>query len=158
MRQLCPIAIFAFVVLRAHGTTNEIPFEYREGLLWIKATVPHSSDPLNLLLDTGAGASVLDTATAKKMKLELGRPVNVRGVESTLAGHWLKLPSVTADGVPLPANYLAVNLQKLSKSCASPVTDSWAPISSANVSFKLTSMPTRSGSCRLGPRSRQATK
>jgi len=108
-------------VLRAHASTNEIPFELRDGLLWIKASVPQSAEPLNFLVDTGAGASVLDAATAGRLKLGFGRSVNVRGVETTLTGHWLKPLSATANGVSLPANYVAVDLQKLSKSCAVPV-------------------------------------
>jgi len=121
---LCPIAIFAVLFLNACVTIaadNEIAFEYREGLLWVKATVPQSSDHLNLLLDTGAGVSVLNTATAERLKLKLGCPVNVRGVENTFTGHRLKDVKVIAGGIQLPSPYLAVDLQNLSSSCAQPV-------------------------------------
>jgi hypothetical protein len=121
MRRWCLIPIFAFALLRAHAGCDEIPFEYREGLLWIKAVVPQSADALNLLLDTGAGVSVLNTTTAERLKLKSGRKVNVCGVETTLTGYWLDPISATANLVQLPANYLAVDLQKLSKSCARPV-------------------------------------
>src|ERR1051326_2060642 len=119
MRRLSLAAIFAFAFVSAHASPDEIPFEYREGLLWFKATISPSCSPLNLLLDTGAGVSVLNTVTAERLKLGFGRAVNVRGVEETLTGHWLKSLSVTANGVHLPAKYLAVDLEKLSKSCAS---------------------------------------
>jgi hypothetical protein len=114
-------AIFAVALLRAHAAPNEIPFEFREGLLWIKATVPQSPDPLNLLVDTGAGVSVLDTRVAERLKLKFGRAVNVRSVETILTGHWLQPLPIKANGIQLPENYLAVDLQKLNQSCASPV-------------------------------------
>jgi hypothetical protein len=121
VRCSCIIAILAIALLRASASTNEIPFEFRHGLLWIKASVPQSAEPLNLLVDTGAGASVLDAAVAGRLKLGFGSPVNVRGVETTLTGHWLKPVSATANGVPLPAKYVAVDLHELSKSCVLPV-------------------------------------
>jgi hypothetical protein len=116
----CIIAILAFA-LRASASANEIPFEFRDGLLWVKATVSESPEPLNLLVDTGAGASVLNAAAAERLKLRFGRAVNVRGVETTLSGHWLKPLCATANGVPLPTNYVAVDLRELSKSCVLPV-------------------------------------
>ncbi len=121
VRQLCSTAILAFALLKAQAATNEITFKYREGLLWVKATVTQSSAPLNFLLDTGAGVSVLDAATAVQLKLKFGRPVNVRGVETTLTGHWLNPISATANGVQLPSSYLAVDLHQLGKSCQQPV-------------------------------------
>jgi hypothetical protein len=117
-------AILALALLRAHAAIpvpTEFPFEFREGLLWIKANVRNSAGPLNLLLDTGAGVSVINDATAERLKLNFGRPVTVHGVGTTLTGHWLKPFSATAAGVSLPGNFLAVDLGPLSKSCAQPV-------------------------------------
>jgi hypothetical protein len=31
---------------------KEMPFEFKEGLLWVKVTVPESAQPLNFLLDS----------------------------------------------------------------------------------------------------------
>jgi hypothetical protein len=121
MRQLCLTAIFSFALLKAHAATNEIPFQYREGLLWVKATVSQSAAPLSLLLDTGAGVSVLDAATAQRLSLKSGRPVNVRGVETTLTGHWLNPIAATANDVQLPARFLAVDLHQLRQSCRQPL-------------------------------------
>jgi hypothetical protein len=124
VRRPCLTAIFAFALLKAHAAvpaTAEFPFEFREGLLWIKATVPESAEPLNLLLDTGAGISVMNAATAERLKLSLGRAVTVHGVGTTLTGYWLRPVSASAEGVQLPANFLAVDLQQLSKSCSRPV-------------------------------------
>ena len=121
MRPLCLIAILALAVLKARATTNEIPFEYREGLLWIKATIQPSADSLNFLLDTGAGVTVLNTATADRLQLPHGQPIVVQGVGTSLRGYVLKSLSLNADGTPLTAPALAVDLVKFSGSCAQPV-------------------------------------
>jgi len=124
MRHLCAIVILIATLLKTQAgdyATNEIPFEFREGLLWIKASVPQSSQPLNLLLDTGAGASVINRSTADRLGLKPGVAVNVRGVSTTLTGYKLRGVSVRVGDVPLPADYIAVDLSKLSFSCQQPI-------------------------------------
>lgn len=124
MRRPCLIAILAFAGLGVHaaGTAlTEIPIESREGLLWLKAEASPSGEPLSLLLDTGAGVSVLTTTAAERLGLTLGRAVTVHGVESTLAGHSLKPVSLTTGGVPLPLIGFSVDLKQFSDSCAVPV-------------------------------------
>ena len=124
MRQLCAITILATALLKAHAAQNasaEIPLEFREGLIWIKATLPQSGGALNLLLDTGAGTSVLNRSTTDRLGLDLGSAVTVRGVAATLTGYNLKGVSARAGDVPLPTEYLAVDLSRLSSSCERPV-------------------------------------
>jgi hypothetical protein len=121
---LFTIAIFvsALVGLQAAPIVlAEFPFQYHEGLLWIKVAVPQSVTPLNFLLDTGAGASVINLSTAKRIGLKLGEPVTVRGVEKTLTGYWQQRMSVSVGEVQLPQKYLAVDLSKLSGACERPV-------------------------------------
>jgi len=123
-RPLCLIATLLLAVTNARATnpaSSEIPFEYREGLIWIKASVAHSTKPLNLLLDTGAAASVINLPVAQQLGLKPGKPISVRGVESTLTGYWLKGVHATAQGISLPAEYIALDLTKLSNSCERPV-------------------------------------
>lgn len=95
--------------------------EYREGLLWVKASCAQSDESLNLLLDTGAGVSVLNATAAQRLGLKPGRRIAVRGVETTLSGYSIRPLSLTAEGFELPGPSLAVNLQALSSSCAKPV-------------------------------------
>ena len=113
------IIVFA-AVLRlpaASKTLAEFPFEFREGMLWIQVSVPQSETPLNFLLDTGAGANVINLNTAKRFGFKLGRTIIVRGVQTTLTGYWLESMSAKVGGVPLPADYLAVDLEKLGNAC-----------------------------------------
>jgi hypothetical protein len=124
VRRVCLTASFAFALLAVHAatySTGEIPFEYREGLLWIKATVRQPSTTLNLLLDTGAGVSVLNTSAAERIGLQLGSPMLVRGVATSVTGYSLRPVSLSSKGFQLPAPSIAVDLQTLSSSCEQAV-------------------------------------
>ena len=123
-RHVCAITTLAIALLKAQAATDtlaEMPFEFREGLLWVKVTVVESAQPLNFLLDTGAGASVINRGTADRLGLHLGSEVNVHGVETTLLGYWLKGISAAAGTASLPGDYVAVDLTRLSHSCERPV-------------------------------------
>lgn len=127
VRCRCYLGLIFFVAAlfrgSAAGTTTlaEIPFQYREGLLWVEVHVPQSEKPLNFLLDTGAGVSTINVATAKKIGLKLGQEVTVHGVETNLTGHWQEHMLAKANGVRLPSEYLTVDLETLSRSCEVPV-------------------------------------
>ena len=124
MRTILIIATSIFVLLRARGEATavaEFPFEFREGLVWFQVTVRQSDKPLNFLVDTGAGASVINLSTAKRMSLKPGRPVRVRGVAGTLIGYWQQGIVAKASDIDLPTDYLALDLEKFSRSCERPV-------------------------------------
>ena len=110
-----------FQVQAAPVVLAEFPFQYREGLLWVEVTVPKSSRPLNFLVDSGAGVSVINLKTARKLGLKLGRKVAVSGVETTMTGYWQQHLSAQAGMVRLPDDYLALDLGTLSRSCEKPV-------------------------------------
>lgn len=99
----------------------EFPFQFREGLLWVKVSTPQSAKPLNFLLDSGAEVSVMNLAVAKQLGLPLANPIDVRGVEKSTVGYWTERTCVTAGGVALPGRYLALDLSKFSQSCEQPV-------------------------------------
>ncbi len=95
----------------------EFPFEFREGLLWVKVQVPESERVLNFLLDSGAEASVVNLQTAKDLGLPLGRRAEVRGVGVSMEAYWTGTRSAKANEVTLPNQLLALDLGKLSRSC-----------------------------------------
>ncbi len=116
--------VFAAALVRLQAAPvilAEFPFEYREGLLWIEVNIPQAEKPLNFLVDTGAGVSVINLNTARRIGLKLGQQVTVRGVETTLTGYWQQEMSAKVGEVRLPREYLAVDLEKLSSSCERPV-------------------------------------
>src|SRR5271155_3558845 len=59
------------------------PFQYRDGMIWVKVTVAGRTEPLNFLLDSGAGASVIDMATARRLGVKLGNRQTVLGVQGS---------------------------------------------------------------------------
>ena len=96
----------------------EFPFEFREGLLWVKVQVPESERVLNFLLDSGAETSVVNLGTAKELGLQLGQRAGVRGVGVSMDAFWTGTRSAKANEVELPSHLLALDLGKLSSSCA----------------------------------------
>lgn len=117
--------LFAAALLRAEAAglprTNEIPFEFRDGFIWVTVQTAESTRPLHFLLDSGAGVSVLNLDTAKRLGLKLGKAANVQGVSDSRVGFWPEHLSATANQVPLPTDYLAVDLSALSGACECPV-------------------------------------
>lgn len=121
---LCFILTTFATVVRGEAGKNlvtEFPFQFREGLLWVEVRVPQSNEPLNFLLDTGAGVGVINLRTAERIGLKLGREVHVQSVNATLTGYWQERITATVAKLRLPRQYLAVDLSKLSSSCERPV-------------------------------------
>jgi hypothetical protein len=101
----------------APSPLGEFAFESRSGLMWVKVSVAQSTVPLNFLLDSGAGVSVINLPTAKTLGMKLGQRVDVKGVGSSAEGFWPQRLQATASGVELPKECLAVDLAELSKVC-----------------------------------------
>lgn len=120
---LCVIFAVQAAVARgeAAASPTEFPFEYREGLLWVQIQLAESREPLRFLLDSGAGVSVVNLDTAKRLGLSLGERVNVSSVQTTMTGYWPQKLSANASGVALPSDYLALDLSKLSQACEQSV-------------------------------------
>jgi len=82
MRWLFRIVLFITFGAAAFPTdaapSVEIPFEFHDGFIWLRVSTPFSAQPLNFLLDTGASASVLDLAAARRLGLTLAERVSVR--------------------------------------------------------------------------------
>lgn len=123
-RRLCALLTLMAALLRGQAAglpAVEFPFEFREGLLWVEVTVPQEERPLHFLLDSGAGASVMHLDTAKRLQPKLGRKVAVQGVGAALTGYWLECPSARAGEVPLPTQFLALDLSRFGQACERPV-------------------------------------
>jgi hypothetical protein len=97
--------------------SSEFPFKFRAGLIWIQVDGSHGRKPMNFILDSGAEASVVDLQTARRLKLSLGQPVTVRGINATTLGFWTESLSARIGGVALAKDYLAMDLSALSAAC-----------------------------------------
>jgi hypothetical protein len=101
----------------ASPSVSEFSFESREGLLWVKVQPIAGTNSFNFLLDTGAAVSVLNFKTVQELNLPFATPVRVRGVHSVTTGYFPQRLDARAGTVPLPGDYLAVDLTRLSRKC-----------------------------------------
>ena len=120
VRTISTIGFLVFILLNGRAQTPptiEFPFELRQGLIFVQVTVPQSAKPLNFMLDSGAGVSVVNLRTAQLLGLKLGNRVSVRGVQKSVGGYWPEHLEATVGKTFLPRNYLAVDLPNLNPVC-----------------------------------------
>lgn len=120
---MLPSRLLSFVTLACLffasqlGAATPIPFQFRDGLIWVKVKPSGTGEPLNFLLDSGAGSSVLDLAAARRLGVRLGKSQSVQGVDSHSAAFQVKDFAARASGIALPTSILAVDLSGPSRSC-----------------------------------------
>jgi hypothetical protein len=115
--------VFAVVVeLLLQGAARSelpryIPFEYRDGLIWVKVKLAGNTRPLNFLLDSGASVSAVDLRTARTSGLHLGDPQPLEGVGGCGVGYSVKDLRGSLEGNALPKSVLAIDLGPVSETC-----------------------------------------
>ena len=115
------IGAMLLAVTENAATGSELPFEFANGFIRIEARVAQSSEPLHLLLDSGAEVSILSLRSARQLHLKLGAQTLVRGVDAELVAYRVKGLRATAGGVSLGRLSLVVNLPALDELCDAPV-------------------------------------
>src|SRR6516165_3975459 len=85
---------------------REIPFQYRDGLIWVKVELVGNRPPLNFLLDSGASVSAIDLQTAQADGLHLGDRQAVEGVNGYSCGYRVTDLQGTLGGNVLPKSVL----------------------------------------------------
>ncbi len=113
--------LIALLVPASADPVTEIPFRFTDGFICIEARTAQSARPLTLLLDSGAGASVLDLRTARRLKLKLAPAENVRGVGSEAAACRINPVRTTVGTTALPDMALAVDLSTADELCSHPI-------------------------------------
>lgn len=96
---------------------REIPFRFEDGFISLDVQIGRSARPLNFLLDSGAGASVMAIRTAERLGLELGEPQSVQGVGADAMAYTLSGVTGSASGVPVGDISLALDLQMADAIC-----------------------------------------
>ncbi|MEO8351735.1 MAG: retropepsin-like aspartic protease, partial [Chthoniobacteraceae bacterium] len=111
-------AIFVVTTLAAVAAdaAREIPCEYRDGMIWVKVTATSDGVSLNFLLDSGAGASVLDLAAARRIGVKLGRSETVHGVSGRTTAYRVNGFDARTGETAGPASLLALDLSDVSAS------------------------------------------
>jgi hypothetical protein len=100
---------------------TEIPCDYRAGMIWMQVRATGQARPLNFLLDSGAGSSVLDVACARGLGLKLGRAEAVQGVGGRCTAYRVNGFTAEVGGLPVAASLLALDLGSISASCGRAV-------------------------------------
>ena len=91
----------------------EIPFELRDGLICLNVKTVSTRSPLRFVLDSGAGMSALNLDAARKLKLKLGAPAWVVGVEGGSEARWVHGFAATVGDVPLIGDLLAFDFRQI---------------------------------------------
>ncbi len=110
------VTLFVGVFNQLHAAP-QIPFEFRDGLIWVKVSVPGRAERLNFLVDSGAGASVIDTDAARRLGVRLGAPERVLGVNGSATAYQVNHFAGTLGGVAVPRRLLALDLSSVSAVC-----------------------------------------
>ncbi len=100
---------------------HDVPFEFRDGLLWVRVQLTNPSRTLHFLLDTGATVSAVDEGVARQLGLGFGERIKVQGVKSETEGYWPTKLTAKLGDYPLPEKLLAVDLRTLGSACCQPV-------------------------------------
>ncbi len=103
------------------GPVTTIPFDYHDGLLWLRVEAHGSNRPLDFLIDTGAASSVVDRQTAQRIGWPMREPVSVRGVDAEQEANWTPVEKIFFSGVEWSHKFVATDLRKLSRACDRPV-------------------------------------
>jgi len=86
-------------------------------MIWVKVTVAGRKAPLNFLLDSGAGASVIDLAAARSIGLKLGERQSVLGVQGSGVAYRVEGFHGQAANVAVASSLLALDLSGPSADC-----------------------------------------
>ena len=112
---LCTVLAVWLLTLSARSEVlGEIHSQYRDGLIWLKVDVTGKSEPLNFLLDSGAGISAIDLRTVRRLGVHLGNRQIVQGVNGQGFAYRVNDLQAGCGGLALPKSVLAVDLRALS--------------------------------------------
>ena len=119
---LCTVLAVLLLPLSARSEVlREIQSQYRDGLIWLKVDVTGKREPLNFLLDAGAGISAIDLQTARSLGVHLGNRQTVQGVNGQGFAYRVNDLQAVCGGIALPKSVLAIDLRALSDRCEQPV-------------------------------------
>jgi hypothetical protein len=92
-----------------------LPFEYRDGLIWV--AVESAGRSLHFVLDSGAESTVLNLETARQLGVKLGGAQTVQTVQSRAVACRARGFIANVTGIPLCCDPLAMDLTRVSLSC-----------------------------------------
>lgn len=109
----------------ATATPVDMPFRISRGMILIAPTIHGSERPMNFILDSGAGESVLARRTAKELGLSLTKGERVRTVRGTQSAHRSETVhfnlGAPAGGLRFSADPLVIDLSSASRTLGTPI-------------------------------------
>src|SRR5215471_9705877 len=114
---LCTLVAILLPLSAKSEAQREIHSQYHGGLIWLKVDVTGKSEPLNFLLDSGAGISAIDLQTARSLGVPLGNRQIVQGVNWQGFAYRVNDLQAVCGVIALPKSVLAIDLRALSGSC-----------------------------------------
>jgi hypothetical protein len=121
MRPVVFLPLFLLVVNTWVEAAQEVPFRLVNGFLLVSGTVEGRSEPLTLLVDSGASTSVLDLKTARRLRIALGQREAVRGVDSEAAAFRVHGVGLALNGHGVDFASLALDLSTALTLCGERV-------------------------------------
>lgn len=112
------LAVFGCAELNANQT-GSFPFEFSDGLIWVKVSVAGST--LNFVLDSGAGSTVLSLQAARRLSLKTSSPVRVQMVDGSTTGYRIAQFQGSVGGIPLKKEIITLDLSTTDKLCCRPI-------------------------------------
>jgi hypothetical protein len=113
------LPLLALVSLVCSAAARDIPFDFVDGYILLHARA--GAQPVTLLVDSGASASVLSLEAARRLHLALGLPLPVDGVNADATAFCMEPATPAVRGVPLGAISLAIDLRNAAQLCSEPV-------------------------------------
>ena len=106
-----------------------MPFEFRDGLIWVKVMAQAAATasagagevggPLHFLLDSGAGSTVLSAEAARRLNAARGSAtISAHRVNEKVAGYRAKDFHASLAGMPLCTTPLVLDLSRTSSFCS----------------------------------------
>ncbi|MDB6072683.1 MAG: hypothetical protein JWO89_323 [Verrucomicrobiaceae bacterium] len=94
-----------------------IPFEFRDGLIWVKIAAAGAQAPLNFLLDSGAGSTVLSADASARLQVPIGKPTSVQRVGAGVAAFRARDFQASLGGIAVSRTPLVLDLSHTSSFC-----------------------------------------
>jgi hypothetical protein len=126
LRMINPTRIALLVLAVASVSVSaveptEIPFRFTEGFVRVEVRIKSSSEPLSMLLDSGASVSVLNLDCARRLGLRSGKPIAIRGVACDSRAFEIEPTSASLAGVNSGEITLAADMSHADELCTEPI-------------------------------------
>jgi hypothetical protein len=113
------LAFLALLSLVFSARAREIPFDFVDGYILLHASV--DAQPVTLLVDSGASASVLSLDAARRLHRDLGEALPVDGVDADATAYEMQPATPKAGGFALGEFGLAIDLRNAAQLCSERV-------------------------------------